>query len=380
MDTFDLTSLLKRIILLIIFAFILFIIFINLFKIIDFVVKIDTVIDAVTKADEISAIDNQFISVNEENIDLSQDTAYTAKALGFVDKFSFLNGSEWGEGVNILVVGSDKKNFLESKSRADVIVLLRVIKSGKILSLSIPRDTLITIKDGNFSGDYDKIGHSLYWGGLKNLKQNVEILVGSPISKVVIVDNFKSFEAFLSIIGGLNIDKNLNGKLGIQWIRNRHFKFGDIERCKRQQFFLEKAISKIWKITRGGNYFYSILLYEALKRIIQTDIDKKDFLNILYTLKTNDFNPKIDFYNSVLPGDFSTYDSKLMGRKNLTCWIANESAIEKFQFLFYGEKKESILFNQKDIKFWTFIKIDIKLFFKNMVSKISNNKKKFVEK
>ncbi|HOV15526.1 MAG TPA: hypothetical protein PK771_14660, partial [Spirochaetota bacterium] len=165
-----------------------------------------------------------------------------------------------------------------------------------------------------------------------------------------------------------------------QWIRNRHFKLGDIERCKRQQLFLEKAIGKLWNITRGGNYYYSLILYEALRRIIQTDIDKKDFLNILYTLKSNNFEPKIDFYNSVLPGDFSSYESKLMFGKNLTCWLANDKAIEKFQFLFYGEERESILENQKDVKFWTFFKIDIKLFFKNLVSKINNNNKKIATK
>ncbi|HPO49141.1 MAG TPA: LCP family protein [Spirochaetota bacterium] len=378
MNILDLTSLLKRMIIFIVTAFVLFIIFVNIFKIVDFIVKIDGVIDNVTKDDEISPINNNFLSVSEESVNLSSNKAYTAKSLGFVDKYPFVNGSEWGEGINILVVGSDKRNFFESKSRADVIILLRIIKSGKILSLSIPRDTLINVKDGFYAGEYDKIGHSLYWGGLNSLKENVESLVGSPVNKVIIVDNFKSFEAFLSIIGGLNIDKNLNGKLGIQWIRNRHFKLGDIERCKRQQLFLEKAISKIWKITRGGNYFYSVMLYEALKRIIQTDIDKKDFINILYTLKTNGFEPKTDFYNSVLPGIFSTYDSKLMGGKSLACWVANEGAVEKFRFLFYGEKRNFDMFAQNDIKFWSFFKIDIKLFFKNIVGKISKNDKKMV--
>lgn len=380
MNTTDLTSLLRRLLLLLIISFLLFLIFVNTYKIIDFIVKIDTVINDVVKNDEIEVIDNKFISVDDKALELSQDKAYTAKSLGFVDKLQYVNGSEWGEGYNILIVGSDKRNFLESRSRADVIILLRIIKSGKILSMSIPRDSLIKIKDGDYSGEYDKIGHSLYWGGLNDLKKNVEELVASPISKVIIIDNFKSFEAFLSIIGGLNIDKNLNGKLGIQWIRNRHFKFGDIERCKRQQLFLEKAIVKIWKITRGGNYFYSILLYEALTRIVQTDIDKEDFLSILYTLKINDFDPKRDFYNSVLPGKFSVYDSKLMARKNLACWLPDDNAIEKFQFLFYGRHDKLIDGDKKSLKFWTFLKIDIKFFLKHIVSKLSSDGKKLASK
>ncbi|HOV15014.1 MAG TPA: LCP family protein, partial [Spirochaetota bacterium] len=193
MDTSNLASLLKRIILLILITFLLFVLFVNLYKIIDFVVNVDSIINDYSKENELSAIENKFISVNEQNLELSDDKAYTAKSLGFIDKLQYVNGSEWGEGINILIVGSDKRNFLELKSRADVIILLRIIKSGKILSLSIPRDTLIKIQDGGFTGEFDKIGHSLYWGGLNNLKNNVETLVGSPISKVVIVDNFRSF-------------------------------------------------------------------------------------------------------------------------------------------------------------------------------------------
>lgn len=377
MDTKNLISLLRRILLLIVISFSLFLIFINIFKIVDFVIKIDNIIDSYSNDTELIPVDNKFTNVNEELLDLSTDRAYTSKALGFVDKLKFVNGSEWGEGINILVVGSDKRNFLESKSRADVIILLRLTKSGKLLSLSIPRDTLIKIDSGYYYGEYDKIGHSLYWGGLDNLKKNIEVLVGSPISKVVIVDNFKSFEAFLSIIGGLNIDKKLDGKLGLQWIRNRHFKFGDIERCKRQQLFLEKAIDKLWKLTRGGNYFYSTILYESLRRIIQTDIDKNDFLNILYTLKTNDFDPKNDFYNGVLPGIFSTFDSKLLGRNSLACWLADDKSIEKIQFLFYGENKNWKLINQDKIKIWTFLKIDMQIFIKNLIGKNLGDNKKF---
>jgi len=371
----ELFSILKRTLILLSISFALFLIFVNSFKLVDFIVKIDYVLSNFQKDMDIPAIRNDFtiIKADEKRFDIN--TAYTAKSLGYIDKLPLVDGSEWGEGINILIVGSDKKNFQNTKSRSDVIILLRIIKTGKILSISIPRDSLIKVRDGEWSGNYDKIGHSLYWGGLDNLKKNVEELVASPISKVVIIDNFRSFEAFLAIMGGIRTDKDLQGELGIKWIRNRQFKLGDIERCKRQQYFLEKASEKIWQITKGGNYFYSLLMYDALKRIVSTDLTKEEFLNILYTLKVNNFNPKIDFYNSVLPGTFSTYDSKLLLKNNLACWIPDESAVDKFRFLFYSKNNQFTLLSQKKMEFWTFFEIDFKNFMKNFKSTLNKKKK-----
>ena len=169
------------------------------------------------------------------------DEAFTASKLGFINYIYHINGSEWGDGINILLIGSDKKNFTNEKARSDVIILLRIINSGKILSLSIPRDTLIKISDGEWAGYDDKIGHSLYWGGIENLKKNVEDLIESPVYRIAIVDNFKNFEAFLAVMGGIKIDKKLIGDTGIRWIRNRNFRDGDIERCKRQQVFRQQS-------------------------------------------------------------------------------------------------------------------------------------------
>jgi anionic cell wall polymer biosynthesis LytR-Cps2A-Psr (LCP) family protein len=365
MKSRELFSLLKITIFLFIIVIIFFIMFVNFIKLMDFIVNIDTVLNNVSQEEEIPVLKNDFIDSTDNTGDYTNTGAHTAVELGYKDQLSSLNGSEWGDGTNILIVGSDKKNFQISKSRADVIILIRVIKSGKIMSVSIPRDSLIKITEGRYSGNMDKIGHSLYWGGMENLKKNVEDLVGSPISKVVIIDNFKSFEAFLSIIGGVSIDKILDGKTGIQWIRNRTFKFGDIERCKRQQLFLEKAVAKIWKITKNGNYFYVNFFYDALKKIVLTDMSKEEFLNIIYTLKMNNFDPEKDMYTGVLSGKFSRYDSLLLKIKNLTCWIPDTQYIEKLNFLLYSDSNVNSSLNNKNINFISFLKLDVNSFFNN---------------
>jgi len=368
----ELISLLTKIIFLILFIFFIFIITINIYKFVEYVVKIDQILKLMEEDNkELPLINTQFnyLDINEGLYD--PNIAYTAEKLGYRDRLKDINGSEWGEGINILVIGSDKKDFHKEKSRADVIIVLRIIKSGKILSLSIPRDSLITFSTGEYKGYTEKIGHSLFWGGLENLKHNIEIIMGSPIHKVIIVDNFRSFEAFLSIIGGIKVDKFLYGKLGIQWIRNRNFVYGDIERCKRQQIFIKKAISKLWEISKKGNYFYCIFAYRAFKRIFETDLTEEEFIKIIYILKSNNFLPEENLYSSVLNGSFGKYNSILSARNNLSCWILDEKEIEKIRLLFYSDSKNFSFYDRK-ITFFDYLKNDIQIILAN--KNTSNNK------
>jgi anionic cell wall polymer biosynthesis LytR-Cps2A-Psr (LCP) family protein len=342
----DLNKILQKIIIIISLFFILFIAAINILKISVYIFKINKVIkECQSNSNDISLINSSYNNVQlktNKKYDLTR--SYTADELGFENALYTINGSEWGDGINILIIGSDKNQYSDSKSRADIIIVLRIIKSGKILSISIPRDSLIKIQDEKWFGAKDKINHSYYWGGLENLKKDIEFLTGSPINKVIVIDNFKDYEGFLSIIGGLKIDKNLYGNLVIQWIRNRNFKDGDIERCKRQQVFLRQALIKTWKITRNGNFILADLLYENLTRIIETDISREEFSNILQILKANNFNPEKDFLTSILPGSFGKYNSVLLNRNNLDCWMLDEKIIEKIKFLFYSKNNNPSFF------------------------------------
>ncbi|MBN2546018.1 MAG: LCP family protein [Spirochaetes bacterium] len=286
----------------------------------------------------------------------------TAEELGYKNYLYEINGTEWGEGINILLVGSDKKFFIDSKARSDVIIILRINNKGKIISISIPRDTLITIKGGKWSGYKDKIGHSMYWEGLERLKKNVEDIINSPIYKVAVIDNFYNFELFLDIIGKVDIN-DFKKDTSISWIRNRNFKDGDIERCKRQQVFLKKSCIRLWEITKKGNYFYSNLIYDVLNKIIMTDLTKDEFKKILRHLKNNRFDPETDFYTGVMPGKFSKYDSKILKRNNLDCWVLDENVLNKIQFLFYSENT-SLSFAKKP-GYFNFIEADLKYCFEN---------------
>lgn len=390
MSQLELINILKKLLFLTIFFFILFLFFVNAVKYLGYLLEIDRVVTFATKYQDkrIEKIENQYTEIEGEvagQYDFNK--AYPAQELGFIDYLTQINSSEWGDGINILIIGSDKKDFLEKKSRADVIIVMRINKQGKILSISIPRDTLVKVSPhSKFSkkDEYDKIGHSLYWDGLDGLKYSVENLLGSPIYRTIIIDNFRTFEAFLAIIGGVTIDKQLEGKLGIQWIRNRQFKFGDIERCKRQQVFLTKSVNKLWKISKKGSVVYSSLFFDHFKKLIDTDIEKKDFYNILYLLKKNQFNPEKDFHSCILQGNFGEYESRLFGNKKISCWILDKKIVEIIQFLFYSEIDiQQHFFTNSNVKYTDLLKFEIKELFDNMKNnvkaKIDAGKEKFVK-
>ena len=174
-----------------------------------------------------------------------------------------------------------------------------------------------------------------------------------------------SFEAFISVLGGLKIDKDLEGKTALQWIRNRNFRDGDIERCKRQEIFLKKSAEKIWKMTKNGSYIYSYLFFDFINKIVSTDLTREDFNKILYVLKKNKFNPEHDLLIGVLPGNFGKYDSVIMRRKNLDCWNLDEKVVSNMQFLFYSEKDKNKEFFSQDASIINFLKIDLSNFIKS---------------
>lgn len=372
----ELNKILKNLMSLLIFSFLIFIILVNVFKLLNYLLEVDRVIkNAVYVEGDINKIESEFNVEAEPTTDLDLSRAHTANELGYSDYLEKINTSEWGDGINILVVGSDKKDFTESRSRADVIIVLRINKYGQVLSLSIPRDTLIKVyDDSRWSGHHDKIGHSLYWGGFEGLKKSVEYLIGSPIYKSIIIDNFRAFEAFLAIVGGVSIDKQLEGKLGVQWIRNRQFRLGDVERCKRQQVFLKKSVGKLWRISNKGSIVFSSLFFEHFTKLIKSDLEKSDFYDILYLLKSNNFDPQEDFFTSVLPGNFGHYDSKIMGRKNLSCWKLNEKMLANIQFLYYSDPYSlGKVFHQREVRYSDFIKMELS-------EAIGNFKKRFKKK
>lgn len=325
-------SLLFTIILLVLlFIYFSFFVTINFIKLMNFFLKIDSILK-----------ESNFETKNEYRIKFDELDSNHAIELGYKNYLYEINGTEWGDGINILIIGSDRRFLSEKKARADVIIVIRINSKGEILSISIPRDTLITLTEENFRGYKDKIGHSYYWEGLDGIKKSVETLLNSSMNRIIIIDSFQIIEVLMHIIGEIDI-KGFNSKNSLAWLRNRNFKEGDIERCKRQQIFLKKCIEKLWIITKNGNYIYISLLFNAIKKVIYTDITSDDLIKILIVLKSNKFDPQKNFYTAVLPGYFGKYNSALLLKNNLDCWFPDPIILNRIQFLFYSSNRISFL-------------------------------------
>jgi len=163
----DLLYILRKTAYLFIISLFSFIILANLLKVIQYVVEVDNVVRSAIHSDD-SSIEMIESDIIPEGIDKTENydfnKAHTAKAIGYRESISDLNESYHSDGINILLIGADKRNFTENKSRSDVIIVLKVTDSGKIFSMSIPRDTLVKVNAGRHGFVDDKIGHSMYWG------------------------------------------------------------------------------------------------------------------------------------------------------------------------------------------------------------------------
>lgn len=191
--------------------------------------------------------------------------------------------SDEGPTANFLIVGSDTRDFVETKQeaksfgseskvggqRADTIMIVRVDpKTKKALLASIPRDTRVQVQGLGSS----KI-NAAYLTGPQRLIDTIQSNFDVPIHHYVEV-NFKSFKNIVDALGGvrmyvpspvrdfktgLNLKtpgcQTLNGDQALAWARSReyqHYESGrwktdptaDIGRITRQQTFIASLMNQ----------------------------------------------------------------------------------------------------------------------------------------
>ena len=276
--------------------------------------------------------------VLEEYAKSGLNQAHNADILGFVNKYEEIKKLAQLQGYNFLLLGCDeindhpeKKHYMSmNKARhADSIILMKLTFDGKIISMSLPRDTLFESLYG-----IDKLSHIYYKQGNGSIIRNIENLLKININGYVIINNFKAFKQLYNILGHLTIDKYLDADKALFWLRNRQFKFGDIERCKRQQVFMQKSIKQFWKLCRYGNPFFSNLIWQISCPFVQTNIKKEDYRLYMDILKKNKFQADKDYYSFILPGYFSEYKDKMLTKNLLSCWIIDQIELEYVKKIF----------------------------------------------
>jgi polyisoprenyl-teichoic acid--peptidoglycan teichoic acid transferase len=182
--------------------------------------------------------------------------------------------------LNVLLLGVDYNYDGNAQrhtkgARSDTIVVLRVEREGKDLSmLSIPRDLYVGIGNDAVHG-YDRINAAHSYGGEKLAIETVQRVTGLKIDHYIVVKSDVVAD-LVDAIGGVPIkvekqmdwDDNwaglhihlkpgqqvLNGEQAVGYCRFRQDEEGDFGRIRRQQRFLEALLKELKKKKHWREY------------------------------------------------------------------------------------------------------------------------------
>lgn len=179
----------------------------------------------------------------------------------------FVKGDESNKDITFLLLGVDSKDANKAKGqRTDTMMLCRYDDTtGKISILSIPRDTMATIRGRK---NKEKINHAHAYGGPELSVKAVKDLLGISLDYYVRVD-YKIVEDVVELIGGVEVDvpmdmkysdpysdpplkidlkkgvQVLNGEESLQFLRYRKgYADQDLGRIEAQHQFMGSAIKK----------------------------------------------------------------------------------------------------------------------------------------
>ena len=213
-----------------------------------------------------------------------------------------------GEVVNILLMGIDARQG-EQKARSDTMIVASLnYELGKIVLLSIPRDTRIEGRDRT-----GKINMVNQLQGPEESCKEVSRLLGKDVDYYVLT-NFQGFEQMIDTLGGVDMyvdinlqsysngvflekgDRHLNGKEALTYARFRETQEGDIGRTARQQRLL-KALAQ--RISRKETVSHLPRLLAQFRENVQSNVSLSD---IVYLTNLIPGLSEDDIINQTLPG------------------------------------------------------------------------------
>lgn len=239
------------------------------------------------------------------------------------------------DAVTLAFFGLDKTEERETtlgSFRTDSIIVMRIdFVSHKVIMLSIPRDTYVTIAN---KGRKDKINHAFPFGGgvkgggFANSIATVENFLGGIKIDHYFGMDMEAIAPIIDAIGGVEYDVDveyhkkgmdlskgvqvLDGQKAQQYLRFRYSPMGDIDRVKRQQRFLlamkddlkEKVISKQLSVEQLIN------VYETVQDMTYTDMSVQQLMSLGYFMTGAD-DASIDTY--IVEGSF-------MNKNGISYW------------------------------------------------------------
>lgn len=206
-----------------------------------------------------------------------------------------------------LLLGVDQRDNEPARSDTMIYAVVRP-KEGKVLLISIPRDTYTEIVGKNKK---DKINHAYAFGGEKMSKDTVEAFLGHEAEYYAAI-NFKGLRDVVDALGGVelpitkdivNKDKDhekftikanqpiYNGKDTLNYVRYRED--SDFNRTKRHQIFLNAMINRVLKLDQVSKVPE---LMDIAGANFKTDIMPSNIIDLAKQLLTGEKPPQIYSY------------------------------------------------------------------------------------
>ncbi|HLR33818.1 MAG TPA: LCP family protein [Tissierellales bacterium] len=200
-----------------------------------------------------------------------------------------------------LVLGIDGNDMTEATDvRTDTMMLAKLnFKSGELSILSIPRDTRVMLKSGEYAG---KINAAHKLGGAEESIKTVKELLDIDLEYYVKID-YQFVREVVDLIGGVEMDipfhmkyddisdepplhidieegrQVLDGDKAIQFLRYRKsndgsggYKEGDVGRIKAQQEFIKAFMGQVLK---PSNILKSPMAISKYYKYVETNIPMK---------------------------------------------------------------------------------------------------------
>ena len=229
--------------------------------------------------------------------------------------------TEWGasefdipqseEMVNALVIGIDKSGLLTDT----MMVVNYDPKTSKVNLISIPRDTIIGIRNSKI-----KLNSAFAYGKFDMTLNAIRELTGLPIHYYVAVDT-NGFKEVIDTLGGVEFDVKqnmyyydpsqnlkidlkkgkqlLDGAKSEQLVRFRKYAMGDLDRTEVQKQFIKALIEQKLNLANVSDIPKMKQIYDTLAKHVKTNLAFNDAIK--YVVSAVKITPeKVSTY--ILPG------------------------------------------------------------------------------
>lgn len=239
------------------------------------------------------------------------------------------------------------------KGLADTMLLLRFDPANdKLTVLSIPRDTQAYVEGVGLT----KLNEANYYGGPALAAKAISNLLEDVTIDRYVRVNVQGVEKLIDALGGVDVyvpkdmkytdhsqhlyidlkegQQVLNGDKGMQFLRFRYDKYGDVGRIQRQQILMKGIVEQTMKPN-------TIIKIPEILSVIQSYLDTN--LSVEEIVALAGFasqTEKSDVQMLMVPGDFSGD-----GKNAVSYWLPNRNSITQMMAIHFNQMDKDFEWN-----------------------------------